>query len=190
MIYPYRGTYPVIHPSVFIAADAAVTGSVDLAEDVSVWHGAVIRGDIHWIRVGARTNVQDNCVLHVTADEAPLSIGSGVTIGHGAVLHGCTIGDGCLIGMNATVLDRAVVRADCLIAAGAVVLEESDVPAGSLVAGVPGKVVRALTAEEREGIRQSAGHYIRYVAEYRAHHAMERGLDLEEYFLRQKGGER
>ena len=188
MIRPYRGIYPDIHPTAFVADDATVVGEVRLAEGVSVWHGAVIRGDIHWIHIGARTNIQDNCVLHVTAGVAPLDIGADVTIGHGAVLHGCTVGDGCLIGMHATVLDQALIGTRCLIAAGTVVLERSAIAAGSLVAGVPGRAVRALTVEEQAGLLQSAGHYLQVVRECRAHGDMDRGLTLGEYFLRKEEG--
>jgi carbonic anhydrase/acetyltransferase-like protein (isoleucine patch superfamily) len=167
MIHTYRGIKPKIHPSVFIAEGAQIVGDVEIGKDSSVWFNTVIRGDVHFIRIGERTNVQDNSVLHVTHEKYPLVIGSDVTVGHGAILHAATLKDCCLIGMGATVLDGATIGSFSLIAAGALVLEHFEVPEGVLVAGVPASVKRMLTNEEREQIAQSARNYVKYVITYR-----------------------
>ena len=167
MIHTYRGIKPKIHPSVFIAEGAQIVGDVEIGKDSSVWFNTVIRGDVHFIRIGERTNVQDNSVLHVTHETYPLVIGSDVTVGHGAILHAATLKDCCLIGMGATVLDGATIGSFSLIAAGALVLEHFEVPEGVLVAGVPASVKRMLTNEEREQIAQSARNYVKYVITYR-----------------------
>ncbi|MBL7999307.1 MAG: gamma carbonic anhydrase family protein [Candidatus Kapabacteria bacterium] len=166
-VLPFKGVHPEIHPSVFLAHGAVILGDVVLGKDSSVWFNAVIRGDVHWIRIGNRTNVQDLAMLHVTHKKNPLTIGDNVTIGHSAVLHGCTIEDNVLIGMNATVMDRAVIKHHTLVAAGALVLENFDPPPNVLIAGVPAKVVRELRDEECRMIEQSAQNYVNYVAEYR-----------------------
>ena len=166
-IYPYQGKIPKIDPTVFIAEGVQVIGDVEIGRDSSIWYNAVVRGDVNYIRIGQRTNVQDGAVLHVTHNKFPLIIGSNITVGHSAVLHAAVIEDFCLIGMNATVLDDARVGRYCLIAAGAVVLGGTVVPEGMLVAGVPAKVIRPLTLEERKGLEQSAQNYLDYVAEYR-----------------------
>jgi gamma-carbonic anhydrase len=167
MIHTYRGIIPKIHPSVYVAAGAHIVGDVEIGEDSSVWFNTVIRGDVHFIRIGERTNVQDNSVLHVTHEKYPLVIGSDVTIGHGAIVHAATLKDCCLIGMGATVLDDATVGSYALVAAGSLVLEHFHVPEGALVAGVPARVKRMLTPEEREEIAQSARNYVEYVRTYR-----------------------
>ncbi len=151
----------------FIAEGAHVIGDVEIGKDCSVWFNAVIRGDVNYIRIGDRTNVQDNCVLHVTHERFPLTIGSDVTIGHGAILHGASVGNWCLIGMGSRVLDGAKVGDYVLVAAGAIVLEGFEVPSGSLVAGVPARVRRELRAEERETLVRSAQNYVNYVRSYR-----------------------
>lgn len=152
------GRTPDIDPTAFVAHGARVIGSVRLAEGASVWYNAVLRADSDSITVGAGSNIQDNVSVHVDAGH-PVVIGANVSVGHNAVVHGCTIDDGALIGMGATVLSGARIGAGCLVAAGAVVLEGTDVPAGSLVAGVPAKVRRELTDAERAGIRQNAQIY-------------------------------
>jgi gamma-carbonic anhydrase len=184
MIYPYQGKWPAIHPSVFLADNVTVVGDVVIEEDASIWFGTVIRGDVHPIRIGARTNVQDNSILHVTWEKYPLLIGADVTVGHGAILHGCTIGDGCLIGMGAKVLDAAVVEQGAFVAAGSLVKQGFVVPSGMLVGGVPARVLRALTAEEQAGILESVANYRYYVSEYRSHGDLARGLDAAAYFGR------
>ena len=167
MIHTYQGTRPMLHPSVYVAEGAHIIGDVEIGKDSSVWFNTIIRGDVNYIRIGERTNVQDNCVLHVTNDTYPLIIGSSVTIGHGAIVHAATVKDFCLIGMGATVLDNATIGSYSLIAAGALVLDNFEVPEGSLVAGVPGRVKRMLTEEERGQIAQSAQNYVEYVRTYR-----------------------
>jgi len=167
MILTYKGIRPRIHPSVFVAEGAQIIGDVEIGEGSSVWFNTVIRGDVHYIKIGKRTNVQDNCVLHVTHETYPLIVGSGVTVGHGAILHAATIKDYCLIGMGAKVLDNSTVGSYSLVAAGSLVLEGFEVPEGVLVAGVPAKIKRKLTEEERQQIVQSAHNYVDYVKSYR-----------------------
>lgn len=162
----HHGVSPRVHPSAFIAGGAWLIGDVEVGEDASVWFNAVLRGDINIIRVGRRTNVQDGAVVHVTR-ELPAILGDDVTIGHKAMIHGCRIGDGSLIGMNAVVLDRAVVGPFAVVAAGAVVKEGFVVPEGTLVAGVPARVARTLTEEERAFLLRSAQNYVGYARTYR-----------------------
>ncbi|MBO4854400.1 MAG: gamma carbonic anhydrase family protein [Oscillospiraceae bacterium] len=157
---------PCIHPSVFIAPNATVLGDVTLEKDCSVFFGAVIRGDRQPISIGCGSNVQDNCVLHVDPDWA-LCLGENVTVGHGAILHGCTVGDGTLIGMGAIVLNGAMIGKNCLVAAGALVSPNTVIPDGSLVVGVPGKVRRALTEDEIAANLQNAAAYVEEGREYR-----------------------
>jgi carbonic anhydrase/acetyltransferase-like protein (isoleucine patch superfamily) len=161
----HHGILPVIHPSVFVADGAFVIGDVQLGEDVNVWFNAVLRGDINAIHVGSRTNIQDGAVLHVTR-QLPIEIGSNVTVAHRVLLHGCRIGASSLIGMGAIILDKAEIGEQCLVAAGAVVRERSVIPPGTLVVGVPARVVRELTDEERQLIMQSAANYIDYARSY------------------------
>ncbi len=167
-IMPFEGIMPRIAPDVFIAPGARIIGDVEIGELSSVWFNVVIRGDVHYIRIGRRVNVQDLTMCHVTHKRHPLNIGDDVTIGHSAVLHGSTIHDRVLIGMGAKVLDRAVVGSNALVAAGAVVREGFVVPEGTLVAGIPAKVVRELNDEERAAVAQGALNYESYVARYRA----------------------
>jgi carbonic anhydrase/acetyltransferase-like protein (isoleucine patch superfamily) len=148
-----------LHPSAFIAPTAGVMGDVDLAEDASVWYQAVLRGDIGPIRIGARSNIQDLTMVHV--DEGiPCIIGADVTVGHRCVLHGCTIEDECLIGMGSILLNSVRVGSGSIIGAGSVVTEGRDIPPGSLVMGVPAKVVRPVDKDLRARIRLSADHYV------------------------------
>ncbi len=167
MILPYKGISPRIHPTVFTVETAQIIGDVEIGEDSSVWFNTVVRGDVNYITIGRRTNVQDNSVLHVTHDTHPLVIGDDVTIGHNVTLHGCTVKGRSLIGMGAVILDGAVVEEDTVIGAGALVTENMVVPSGSLVLGVPGKVRRELTSEERGELLQSARNYIEYSNSYR-----------------------
>ncbi len=146
-ILPYRGVMPKIHPSVFTAEGSHVIGDVVIEKDSSVWFNAVIRGDVNFIRIGERTNIQDGAVLHVTHERYPLIIGSNVTVGHAAVVHAATVHDFSLIGMGAIVLDNARIGPYALVAAGAVVVGNAVIPEGMLAAGVPAKVVRPLTDE-------------------------------------------
>jgi carbonic anhydrase/acetyltransferase-like protein (isoleucine patch superfamily) len=149
---------PSLHPSAFLAAGARVVGAVALGPDSSVWYNAVLRADGAPIEVGAGSNLQDNVSVHVDAGH-PARIGANVSVGHNAVVHGCTIGDGSLIGMGSVILSGAVIGEGCLVAGGAVVLEGAVIPPGSLVAGVPAKVRRELTAEERAGLLRNAAVY-------------------------------
>lgn len=165
-ILPYKGIYPKIDPSVFITEGCYIIGDVEIGKDSSVWFGSVIRGDVFHIRIGERTNVQDGTIIHVTHEQNPTIIGNNVTIGHGVMLHGCTIQDACLLGMRSTILDKAIVEKHSLVAAGTVVRERFVVPEGTLVAGVPGKVIRDLTLDEIEKIKESAQNYIEYVRQY------------------------
>jgi carbonic anhydrase/acetyltransferase-like protein (isoleucine patch superfamily) len=165
MILPYREKTPILHPTVFVAPTAVIIGDVEIAEGASVWFGAVLRGDMAPIRIGARTNIQDNCTLHVDAD-TPATIGAGVTIGHNAVVHGCTIEDDCLIGMGALVLNRAKIGNGTIIAAGAVVREDQVVPAGQLAAGTPAAVKKPLSVAAAATIREAAAHYCQLAGEY------------------------
>jgi carbonic anhydrase/acetyltransferase-like protein (isoleucine patch superfamily) len=158
-VLPFDGVLPQVADDAFVAANATLIGRVTLAATSSVFFGAVLRADRDAIQLGERSNLQDNVVVHGDPG-LPVRIGSGVSVGHGAIVHGCTIEDDCLIGMNATVLNRAVIGAGSLVAAGAVVLEDTVVPPGSLVAGVPAKVRRPLTEDERAGIRRNADTYV------------------------------
>lgn len=166
-IITYKGIAPTIDPSVFIAEGAHIIGDVVIGKDSSVWFNVVIRGDVNFIRIGERTNIQDNTVVHVTNKIFPTHIGSNVTIGHGAIIHACTIEDYTLIGMGAVILDDATIGKYSLVAAGAVVTMGMKVPEGVLVAGVPAKVVRPLTDDERKFLERSAQNYVDYVATYR-----------------------
>jgi carbonic anhydrase/acetyltransferase-like protein (isoleucine patch superfamily) len=162
----YREHKPDVHSTVFIAEGARIIGDVRIGSESSVWFNTIVRGDVNFIRIGSRTNIQDNSVLHVTSETAPLAIGSDVTVGHSVVLHGCTIEDGCLIGMGAVILDGAHIGSGSLIAAGSVVLEGGEIPTGSLAAGIPAKVKRALTEEEKGAIKKSAMNYVGYSRNY------------------------
>jgi carbonic anhydrase/acetyltransferase-like protein (isoleucine patch superfamily) len=167
-VAPFRGISPRLHPSVLVMQGGRVIGDVEIGEGSSIWPGTVVRGDVHHIRIGARTNLQDGVVVHVTTDTHPTHVGDDVTVGHKAVLHGCTIEDRCLIGMGAIVLDGAVVGPDAMVGAGALVTPGTVVPPGTLALGAPARVRRALTDEEKAGLRESAAHYVELAARYRA----------------------
>lgn len=167
MIYELDGIAPEIAEDCWIAPDANVIGRVVLERGASVWFGCTIRGDNEEIRVGQGSNVQENCVFH-TDPGFPLSIGANCTVGHKAMLHGCTIGDGSLIGMGATVLNGAKIGRGCLIGAGALVTENKVIPDGSLVMGAPGKVVRQLDEAAQAGLLASAEHYRQNMRRFRA----------------------
>ena len=169
-LYPFAGTTPAVHESVFVAPTASIIGNATLARDSSAFYGVSVRADTAAITVGEGSNLQDNVVLH--ADPGfPCTVGERVSVGHAAVVHGCTVEDDCLIGMGATVLNGAVIGAGSLVAAGAVVLEGTVVPPRSLVAGVPGKVRRELTDEEYGGVRANAARYRELAAAHRELHA-------------------
>ncbi|MBX3334853.1 MAG: gamma carbonic anhydrase family protein [Nitrospira sp.] len=166
MIRTFQGIKPTIPTSCFIEETAVVIGDVVMGEECSVWFNAVIRGDVHHIRIGDRTNVQDLCMLHVTHDTHPLIIGNGVTIGHNVVLHGCTIRDRVLVGMGAIIMDGAVIGEDSVVGAGALVTEGTMVPPKSLILGSPAKVKRPVTEQELSWIKESAENYVRYASQY------------------------
>ena len=169
-ILPFEGESPTVEPSAWLAPTATVVGRATIAADASVFYGAVVRADMDSITLGTGSNLQDNVVVH-TDTGFPAVIGSGVSVGHAAVVHGCTIEDDCLIGMNATVLNGAVVGRGSLVAAGTVVLEGTRIPPRSLVAGVPGKVRRELSDEEYARVVANAGHYRQLAAQHRASQA-------------------
>ena len=160
----YNGIRPTIPDSVFVAPFAVIIGDVVIGEASSIWYHCTVRGDVNRIRIGTRTNVQDNAVLHVTHDTHPLEIGDRVTCGHAVTLHGCTIEDETLIGIGATVLDGAVVESGSIVAAGTLVPPGMIVRAGTIVAGVPARVLRELRPTEREDISASAERYVAYAS--------------------------
>lgn len=166
MIRSYRGVTPQFASSAFVEDSAQVIGDVVIGEDSSVWFNTVIRGDVNYIRIGARTNLQDGSVLHVFKDHYPLVIGDDVTVGHGCVLHGCTIENRCLISMGAVVLNGARIGAGSIVAAGAVVTENTIVPPRSLFLGMPAKFFRHLTDEDQKVIDQYAARYVEYKEVY------------------------
>jgi carbonic anhydrase/acetyltransferase-like protein (isoleucine patch superfamily) len=156
----FDGKSPRLGERVFVAENATLIGDVAVGDDASIWFGTVVRGDVHRIRIGARTNVQDNCTLHVTTDTHALDIADEVTIGHGVIAHGCTIERGALIGMGSRVLDGARVGELALVGAGALVAEGSEVPPRTLAVGIPARVKRELTAEEVARLEQSWRNYV------------------------------
>ncbi|HVR08475.1 MAG TPA: gamma carbonic anhydrase family protein [Thermoanaerobaculia bacterium] len=181
-VHAYEGRWPALGARVYLAPDAHLVGDVEVGEDASFWYHTAARGDVNWIRVGARTNVQDGAILHVAHLTHPLVIGAGVVIGHQAVLHGCTVEDGALIGIGARVLDGAVVEAGAQVGAGAVVAPGHRVTAGHLALGVPARVVRPLTADESRRIVETCARYVALKEQYRLTEGGESGgrRELEE----------
>ena len=167
-VYELRGVRPTLGRDVFVAEGASVIGDVHLGDEAGVWFGAVIRGDYFPIRIGARTNVQDNSVIHITAGVAATTIGDDVTLGHAAIVHGCTIGNRCLVGMGSIVLDGAVIGDDCFVAAGSLVTPGTVVPPRSFVLGRPAKAVRTVKEEELAWIRDAAALYVGYARDFRS----------------------
>jgi len=174
IILPYKGMYPKIAASSWIAPGASVIGDVVIGEESSIWFGVVIRGDVHKIRIGKRVSVQDLSMIHVThykkedkSDGSPTIIGDDVTIGHKVMLHGCTIEDGCLIGMSATILDDAVIGKESIVGAGALVTKGKKFPPRSLILGSPAKVVRELSEDEVQELYASAKRYVRFMQGYK-----------------------
>ena len=166
MLRPYRGQMPRVHPTAFIDASAQVIGDVDIGEGSSVWMCVVMRGDVNRIRIGRRSNVQDSTVVHVMKDTHPTQIGDDVTIGHGAIVHGCTIEDRCLIGMGAILLNGVTVGSGSIVAAGSLLPEGTQVPPRSLVMGSPGKVRRTLSDADLDEIQMYADRYVAYRLDY------------------------
>ncbi len=168
ILRPYDGKSPRLGTRVFVAENAAIIGDVEVGNDCSIWYGTVLRGDINMIRIGSRTNVQDNCTIHVEHEKWSTVIAEEVTIGHGAIVHGCTIHRGALIGMGSRVLDGAVIGESALVGAGALVPEGMEVPPRMLVVGVPARIKRPLTEEELARLEESWKHYVEYKERYLA----------------------
>ena len=164
LLLPVKGVYPTIGQNCFLAPNATVVGDVVLGDSCTVWFNAVIRGDVHAIRIGNKTNIQDGAVIHCTYQKAPTTIGSNVSIGHNALVHGCTVQDNVLVGMGAIVMDHAVVQEHCIVAAGAVVLENAVCERGFIYAGVPAKKVKALSPEQISGMAKTAENYVLYAS--------------------------
>ncbi len=165
-LYQLDGVQPQVHESAWVADSAQVIGAVTLERDASVWFGAVLRGDTETLRIGKGSNVQDGSVLHADLGQ-PLTVGEGVTVGHQVMLHGCTIGDGSLIGIQAVVLNGARIGRYCLVGAGALVTEGKEFPDGSMILGSPARAVRPLTPEQIEGLKRSAATYVQNARRFR-----------------------
>ncbi len=166
MVKEFLGKSPQIHPTAFVVESADIIGDVTMGEESSAWFNVTIRGDVNWIKIGDRSNVQDNVCIHVMNQTGPTLIGEEVTIGHGAVIHGCTIKDRVLIGINATVLDKAVIESDVIIAAGTLVPPGKTLESGYLYMGSPAKAARKLSEEEIKSIRKYSQNYVRYSRAY------------------------
>ena len=166
MLRSYKGRLPVVHQTAYVDESAQVIGDVEIGEASSVWMNAVIRGDVHRIRIGRRSNVQDGTIVHVMRGTHATTIGDDVTIGHGVIVHGCTLGDRILVGMGAILLNGVDVGDDCIVAAGTLLTENSQIPPRSLVMGSPGKVRRELTDDDVASIRDYAERYVGYRLDY------------------------
>ena len=166
MLRPYRGLLPKVHPTAFVDDSAQVIGDVEIGAESSVWMTVVVRGDVNFIRIGDRTNIQDGTIVHVQHDTHPTRSGHDVTVGHGAIVHGCTIHDRVLVGMGAIILNGATIGEDCIVAAGTLITEGATIPPRSLVMGSPGKVKRALTDADVAMIQEFADNYVRYRQDY------------------------
>ena len=166
MIRSVRGKRPVVGAGVFLAETCAVIGDVEIGEASSIWYGTVVRGDVMPIRIGARTNLQDNTVIHVTSDRFGTTIGNDCTIGHATIIHACTVEDFCLIGMGATLLDGCVIGRGSFVGAGALVTPGTVIPPGSLVLGAPARIKRPVNDGEREQIEYGAKHYVELARDY------------------------
>jgi carbonic anhydrase/acetyltransferase-like protein (isoleucine patch superfamily) len=164
-LFPYLNKFPKISQNVFIASGAKIIGDVEIGTDSSVWYNTVIRGDVNYIKIGTKTNIQDCSMLHVTSEKFPLDIGNKVTIGHSVTLHGCVLNDLCLIGMGAIILDGAIVEENSIVAAGAVVTPGFVVPSGKMVAGVPAKIIRDLSSTEMTEFEKSVERYKKYASQ-------------------------
>ena len=170
-IRPYKGKWPQIAASAYVDPSSVIIGDVMIGEDASVWPMVVVRGDVNFIRIGARTNIQDGSVLHVMKDEYPLILGDDITVGHSVTLHGCVIESRCLIGMRATLLNGVVVGENSIVAAGTLLTERTAIPARSLVLGTPGKVKRAISDADETSIQRYAKRYVEYKNIYREEYA-------------------
>jgi carbonic anhydrase/acetyltransferase-like protein (isoleucine patch superfamily) len=168
MLLSHNGRLPLVDPSAFIEESAAVIGDVIIGRESSAWFNVVIRGDVNFIRIGDRTNIQDGTVIHVTRGTHPTILGDEVTVGHNVTLHGCTIGARCLVGIGAIVLDGAEIGEESMVAAGSVVSPGTRVPPRSLIMGTPARVKRTLTEDEVQNLKRSADNYVGYMREYRS----------------------
>lgn len=168
IIRSFEDKTPSIGDDCFIAETAVIVGDVEIGANTSVWYGVVLRGDVHHIRIGSEVSVQDNSVIHVTSGQHPTVVGDRVTIGHSVVLHGCTIGEQCLIGMGAIVMDQAVIGKNCVVGAGALVTPGTEIPEGHLALGSPAQIKRKLTDDELRWISTSSKHYVDLAARYLA----------------------
>jgi carbonic anhydrase/acetyltransferase-like protein (isoleucine patch superfamily) len=168
VIMPFRGVHPRLGERVFVAPTAAVIGDVEIGEDTSLWFGVIVRGDDHEIRIGARTNIQDGTIVHVTSGKFGCYIGADVTIGHGAIVHACTLEDGAFVAMGSIVLDGAVIEGGAMVAAGAVVTPGKRVRRGELWAGSPAKLLRTMSEDDIANLGRTALHYAALASEYRA----------------------
>jgi gamma-carbonic anhydrase len=172
IIRPLRGKVPQIGSKCFIAETAVIIGDVEIGDHCSIWFGAVIRGDVHYIRIGRNVNIQDNAVIHCTYRKSPTNIGNNVSVAHGAIIHGCTIQDNVLIGMGAIVMDDAIVESNSIVAAGAVVTKGTVVPSGSIYAGNPAKLLKQIDQKLLEGeVNRIADSYKKYASWYTGHEA-------------------
>jgi len=168
VVRSFNDVVPTLGQDVFLAETAAVIGDVVIGDRSSVWYSSVIRGDVFHIRVGAETSIQDGAILHVTGGRYPTLIGDRVTVGHSAIVHGCTVGDECIIGMGSTILDRAVIGTHCIVGAGALVTPGTQIPEGHLAVGAPARVKRELTDDELAWIKKSAAGYVDLASRYLA----------------------
>lgn len=166
MLRSFKGILPRIHPTAFVDQSAQVIGEVEIGEECGIWMNVVVRGDVNWIRIGNRSNIQDLTMVHVMTGTHPTIVGEDVTVGHSALLHGCAIGDRCLIGMGAMLLNGATVGDECIVAAGSLLTEGMVVPPRSLVMGRPARVKRELTDADVEEIRWFAARYVEYRKDY------------------------
>jgi carbonic anhydrase/acetyltransferase-like protein (isoleucine patch superfamily) len=181
VILPFNGVLPKIHPTAWVAPGAVIIGDTEVGAESSIWFGCVVRGDVNWIRIGRRVNIQDGVICHVNSEKAALEIQDNVSIGHGVILHGCKLEEGCLIGIGAKVLDLAVVGKGSLIAAGSVVREGTIVPPGELWAGVPAVKKRVLGEKDRQNLLDTAAHYVHYRLHY-----MESTEEVQPHLLAQQ----
>lgn len=166
-VYSHKGVVPRIAPDVYVAPNATVIGDVVIGAGSSLWFGTVLRGDVFPIRIGERTNIQDNAVVHVTNGKAATTVGDDVTVGHLALLHGCTVGNRCLVGMGSIILDGAIIEDDCFVAAGSLVSPGTRVPARSMVIGRPARRVRELTDADLAEIKNAGDLYVQYAHDFR-----------------------
>jgi carbonic anhydrase/acetyltransferase-like protein (isoleucine patch superfamily) len=169
----FKGVQPEIDPSVYVAPGALIIRDVVIGPESSIWFGTIVRADVHYIRIGAQTNIQDQCILHVTGGSHPLNVGNRITVGHRAIIHGCTVEEGCLIGMGAVLLDGCHVGGEAIVAAGSVVSEGKYIPPRTLAMGVTAEPLREITEKELARARDSAAHYIELAQIYRKEHSLQ-----------------